>query len=209
MQSSVGFVRLAFSAALPGLLAACIPSGGLHPGADAGCTQPEWVAPKPEDFVSPLPCGAPDYPATTIFDGLAFETKGGELPPGVYDAVAASVSGPQELGSDRLVVFDDHRFIRTKHYGSDGRAAPGTSQPIYTEYSSGALVTTGTSLVFANDCSVIVKSATPLEPEETVRGPSEEQWDYGIQGCSELLLRRERDFPGYLGGRFGVTYRRR
>lgn len=170
---------------------ACGPSSAPVLDEDAGaeqCGVPAGIA--PEQFVTSDKCGAP-----AIVNDAAPEPyepapgSGGAIPAGVYDVVGYSGQYDEIPGLERLLVFSDGRFARTRNFSYPGFKGTG---PRYTERSSGRLVTAESTLTFEKDCSWVT-SETGKDPIPKL--PSTESWDYGVlfKCGGPVVLRRDRE----------------
>lgn len=170
---------------------ACGTSSTSSPPDDAGaeqCAVPAGLA--PEQFLTADKCGAPVILNDAVQEPYS-PPRGasGAIPAGVYDVVAYSGQGRfvEIPGLERLLVFADRRFARTRNFSYPGFKGTGSR---YMERSSGRIVTSGSTLTFEKDCS-LVSRVGDADPVPTL--PSTESWEFGVLfNCGgPVVLRRD------------------
>ncbi len=157
---------------------------------DAGaeqCAVPAGLA--PEQFLTADKCAAPivvpNQGAPQPYDPEP--ASGGAIPPGVYDVVVHFGMYDEIPGPERLLVFGDGRFVRTRNFSLPGFRGTGSR---YMERSSGRLVTSGSTLTFEKDCSLVSRVG---DADAVPTLPRRESWNYGVlfKCGGPVVLRRD------------------
>jgi hypothetical protein len=178
------------------VLFACLVASAC--GTDSTSTPADGAAPcavvaglAPEPFVTSDKCGAPvivpNESQRAFYEPV--RGAGGTIPPGVYDVTSHSGLYDEIPGSERLLVFADGRFARTRIFSFPG--FKGTASR-YMERSSGRLATSESTLTFEKDCSLVSRVGDAYAVPTL---PRRESWNYGVlfKCGGPVVLRRDRD----------------